>query len=603
MTSWLARTALRIIREALRRLPDVLWRNAIGLAFLACSIVPLIAAYEAEALFSRPQPLSLTDAIASAGSGPTRYVTLDGQPDAATRIYNIPFSGPDALPYTGQLFSRFSPADGIPINAPDAVVEPHYYVTSLIGARARVDGPLTPFGYVEQLHVLYRARWYFFAVEGVTDTVRVMARFTESNNPFVDRDARFAKQLEDWLAEGHWSGSVRLSPPQDIDMFGLPPEAKDGFVVDTTEPLQRDGMFVYAPLRDNDGKIWMRAPIDFPDWDKTKFSGLLLPAGGHRFALQGGDPVALLDLDPAAIRGYLDEQWRTEWAIAVVLAGLLAFAGVLFIGVNEGRRLLFVPGVPDYLLPFAPYLAPEPVNRSFTIAALGATMTVFGGLLAVVAFMTIVSAIRAAANNTELLNAHVSTFIWTWLGFLLVGGIGTGLYQLGRGIWSRGATQLLRDDKRSPVVYLRSFRADRRIGDTEHKLVEKASTIGPVVAVGEPAERFPPFGAARLYVDHAHWHDVVASLVAVAQLVIFRIGDTEGFWWELSHAAEKVDPGKVLIWIPDADRKHFTDAILSRINAVLSHPLPPLRQSRGAEFISFGPGWTSQWIRSIPGAK
>src|SRR5580692_11774470 len=132
MTSWLARTALRIIREALRRLPDVLWRNVVGLAFLACSIVPLVAAYEAEALFSRPQPLSLTDAIASAGSGPTRYVTLDGQADAATRIYNIPCSGPDALPYTGQLFSRFSPADGIPINGPDAVVEPHYYVTSLI---------------------------------------------------------------------------------------------------------------------------------------------------------------------------------------------------------------------------------------------------------------------------------------------------------------------------------------------------------------------------------------------------------------------------------------------------------------------------------------
>jgi hypothetical protein len=330
---------------------------------------------------------------------------------------------------------------------------------------------------------------------------------------------------------------------------------------------------------------------------------LFLSAGTHAFTPDGKAPVALFLVGPSAVAKYLDARSATVWLIAAVLAGLLAFAGLLFIGVNEGRRLLFIPGVPDYLLPFASYLAPEPVNRSFTIAALGAVMTVFGGVLAVVAFMTIVSAIRAAANNTDFLNAHVSSFIWTWFGYLLVGGIGTGLYQLGRGIWSRGATQLLRDDKRSPVVYLRSFRADRRIGDTEHKLVEKASKIGPVVAVGEPGERFPPFGAARLYVDHAHWHDVVASLVAVAQLIIFRIGDTEGFWWELSHTAEKVDPAKVLIWIPDADRKHFTDAILSRINAVLSHPLPPLRQSRGAEFISFGPGWTSQWIRGIPGAK
>jgi hypothetical protein len=354
------------------------------------------------------------------------------------------------------------------------------------------------------------------------------------------------------------------------------------------------------PLRDSDQKIWLRVPIDLAYWDKAKPTGLFMPAGTHGFRPDGSESVALVSLDPAAIRSYLDTQWRIEWRSAVLVSGLLALAGFVFIGVNEGRRWLFKPGMPDYLVPFTPYLAAEPVNRSFTIAALGAVMTVFGGLSAAIGFLLAWSAFRAFFNKMEEWNFSL---LWFSFGALVVAGIGMTLYRVGRGIWTRGAAQLLQDDKRSPVVYLRSFRADRRGSDTEHTLVEKASKIGPVVAVGEPGERFPPFGAARLYVDHAHWHDVVARLVAVAQLIIFRIGDTEGFWWELKHAAEKVDPGKVLIWIPDADRKHFTDAILTRIDSVLSHPLPPLRQSRGAEFIAFGPGWTSQWIRGIPGAK
>jgi hypothetical protein len=600
---------LRLLREAatLRSLPRLAARNKLAVALLVGSIAPLIIAHEAKSFFVTPKPLSLAEAVASVQSEVTRYVTLDARPDTANKFYNVP-GGPYDLPHIDYMLSRFSPADGIPINGPDAAVKPAYVTESLLGTRARVDGPLTSYGYVEQSQWrgLVRSRWYISVsgrIMGLQGPL-VVARFTELNVPFVDLDERFAIKFKNWLAQGRWSGTVErccLDVISESAAFSayerdVPFDIRSNSVIDTTEPARRDGVYFFMPFRDSSEKVWLQVPIDLANWQQNKFTGLFLPARSHRFTPEGSrERVALLSLAPEAIGAYIDQQWQIEWQVAVALAELIAFAGLLVIIVNEGRPLLFKPGVPEYLAPFAPYLAPQPVDRSFALAALGAVMTIVGGIATVLG----VIAAKAGEFKQDTPIAAVEYLV----GWGLVAGIGLKFYQMGRGIWSRGAAQVLQDDRRSPVVYLRSFRADSRWYNIEDKLVEAAAKIGPVVAVGEPGEHFPPLGAARLYVDHAHWHDVVARLVAVAQLIIFRVRDTEGFWWELRHVVETIDPAKVLIWIPGDDRRKFDDALIARLSAALGHSLPPVEQSRGAAFIAFGPGWRSAWVKTIPGTQ
>ena len=595
MIAALVRRAGAVLHEALRQAihnaPEVLRRDAIGLILVACSAVVIAALDVAEVPLSTPKPLSVADAVAAAvRSGPLAYVTVDGPVDLTNKFYNIP-SAIGGVGFQFELASRFSPADGIPVSGPGSLVPPHYYGDflndTMFHTRIRFVGPLTPDTYADEFHGLRRTRIYQSKLANGYRPFTVVTRFSQPIWNFIDYDERFSQQYKAWLDQGQWTGVV-----------------KDyGFTIDTNAPLSHDGMYFYMPFRDSNQKVWLRVPIDLTGWDKngTKFTGLFMPPRTHPFELENDDSVAAVSLDPVEIRAFLDKQWRTVWSVTEMLSALLAIAGLVFIGVIEGRRLLFKPSMPDYLVPFASYLLPEPVNRSFTIAAIGAVMIVFGGLVALFSFGTAYSIFKAFTNAPN--NGSWEDF-WYFVSALVVGGFSLTFYKMGRGIWSRGATQILENDKRHPVVYLRSFRSDNRREDTEQKFAETASKFGPVVAVGEPGERFPPFGAARLYIDHAHWHDVVAALVATAQLIVFRVADTPGFWWELQHVLERIDPGKVLIWVPAGDQWRFDRTFASRVNAMLPRPLPPPAQrAHNATFAAFGPDWTPEWIKAIPGTE
>src|SRR5262245_9471340 len=87
----------------------------------------------------------------------------------------------------------------------------------------------------------------------------------------------------------------------------------------------------------------------------------------------------------------------------------------------------------------------------------------------------------------------------------------------GRRMRVSGAEHVLAEDVRPPIVYLRPFGADRaeiarrmsshvRVSPREafektfeQRLARTLRKIGPFVAVGDPAERLPLLGAARVY--------------------------------------------------------------------------------------------------------
>jgi TM2 domain-containing membrane protein YozV len=129
------------------------------------------------------------------------------------------------------------------------------------------------------------------------------------------------------------------------------------------------------------------------------------------------------------------------------------------------------------------------------------------------------------------------------------------------------AEEVLRDDPRPPVVYLRSFGIDDEIVSTdggrfarvwnrlqymaaaspEQELAWIMARVGPVVAIGKPGERLPQLGAARLYVDDDHWRETIDGLMARAALVVVRAGNTSNLWWEIERAMTRQRPDRVIV--------------------------------------------------------
>lgn len=207
---------------------------------------------------------------------------------------------------------------------------------------------------------------------------------------------------------------------------------------------------------------------------------------------------------------------------------------------------------------------------------------------------------------------------------LLMAGGAAGAWCLRRGRQLNAVSphELLRHDSRPPVIYLRSFLDDGKYGsgnsvgshiglylDTpreEEDLAAVMAKSGPFLAIGNPKEPLPELGAARIYVPDAHWQEVVKDLVADAQLVILRAGETPGLMWEVQQLAARVPPGKVVFYVPDASQY---PAFRENANAYLPRPLP--ESLGGGRFLVFGPDWTPRvlarkvtvWNQQITGGQ
>jgi hypothetical protein len=193
--------------------------------------------------------------------------------------------------------------------------------------------------------------------------------------------------------------------------------------------------------------------------------------------------------------------------------------------------------------------------------------------------------------------------------------VGVLLILSGLRLFARRGESVLRRNRRRPVLYLRSFAADVRlfggVGDffrllllggveesAERRLARAVADVGPLVAIGQPGERLPPLGGARLYVrGDEDWRRVVGELVQASQLVIFRIGRTSGFDWELRHVLSACDPRKVLFYLPPRDRENVwapgVYAPFRRRTADL-FPCPLPLDTGAAAFLGFGPGWVAR---------
>jgi hypothetical protein len=106
------------------------------------------------------------------------------------------------------------------------------------------------------------------------------------------------------------------------------------------------------------------------------------------------------------------------------------------------------------------------------------------------------------------------------------------------------AAQLRANDKRPPVLLLRSFnddslviRSDRTWFDSsdtfEETVTEYLWEFGPVITIGQPNEAIPLSGAAREYVSHEDWQSRVEKLAADASCIVVILGASAGLSWEI----------------------------------------------------------------------
>lgn len=197
-------------------------------------------------------------------------------------------------------------------------------------------------------------------------------------------------------------------------------------------------------------------------------------------------------------------------------------------------------------------------------------------------------------------------------GWVVYGGLGAAMaFYLGlRGAvcFRPRAETLIALDGRAPVIYLRSFRDDGAVVGRpmtfsldvvrwkylmteytragffrvmfhrgkvrlEQAIEDELSAIGPFVAIGEPHEGHPDFGATRAYFegDDVTWRNAVQSWIHRAAVVVVVPGTTEGLAWEIEKIQDGGRTRKLLLIFPP-ERSKYRPARLAALAGMLKDP-------------------------------
>jgi hypothetical protein len=181
---------------------------------------------------------------------------------------------------------------------------------------------------------------------------------------------------------------------------------------------------------------------------------------------------------------------------------------------------------------------------------------------------------------------HRYTFFDDIAGYLagLVGFAGILMINRARKYFLKSADELLSMEKRPPVIYLRSFKDDKKAAapaaltnwlvlyTEEEQLVHVLNDFGPCVAIGQPGEQLPDLGAPRMYLADDEWQDKVKEFLVKSKLVVLRAGTTPNFFWEVEQSAKTVRPENLIILVPMTGKQY--NQFRDRANQYFSKPLP-----------------------------
>jgi hypothetical protein len=195
---------------------------------------------------------------------------------------------------------------------------------------------------------------------------------------------------------------------------------------------------------------------------------------------------------------------------------------------------------------------------------------------------------------------------------------------LGRRMKARDAERVLERDPRPPVVYLRPFESDRApavaspwlsrrrtrlfrsyfANTYEQRLARALRDVGPFVAVGDPTERLPQLGAARVYADDAEWRETVAGLTARATVIVLHVGESDGLVWEFQHVVGVGKPERVILGLPletGPKRHERYDTFRRKFGDLFPRGLPEAIGE--SQFVFFESDWTPRLYGQRPSPR
>ena len=196
--------------------------------------------------------------------------------------------------------------------------------------------------------------------------------------------------------------------------------------------------------------------------------------------------------------------------------------------------------------------------------------------------------------------------------------ISLALVTRGRRMRVGGAERVLAEDLRAPIVYLRPFGVDGaaiasrmssrarispRMGfekTYEERVARTLRKVGPFVAVGDPTERLPLLGAARMYAGDEEWQETVDELTDRAGVVLLHAGEGAGLAWEVHHVIGLDAPERVILSLPlhakrkEPSRQERYDAFRRRFGDAFPRPLPDAIGH--CQFLYFDADWTPRLL-------
>jgi hypothetical protein len=177
-------------------------------------------------------------------------------------------------------------------------------------------------------------------------------------------------------------------------------------------------------------------------------------------------------------------------------------------------------------------------------------------------------------NNKKLDNVREKSAFWlTTSGFFLL--------VRARRYFQIDADSLLAADRRSPILFLRSFGDDEKqkyFGpfkalldfSLETRLSNHFSRFGPFLAIGSPMEGVPQPGAARVLLSDDEWQPRVLNWMRDARLIVMYSGRTHWVNWELRQMVKNDCATRLILMIPEIKARMFArkEEISARVEQV-----------------------------------
>ncbi len=134
--------------------------------------------------------------------------------------------------------------------------------------------------------------------------------------------------------------------------------------------------------------------------------------------------------------------------------------------------------------------------------------------------------------------------------------------------------------------------------DEQLFLANLFNQIGPYVAIERPNRArlwrtWSDVGSAKLRVPDSQWQEKVLGLIEASSMVVVEAGSSMGLLWELDQIVSLVPPRKVLLILPERERKYRR----FRLNSLSIFPVALPRYATDLRFVMFDENWKPVALR------